>query len=375
MICQKCGCELPKDANFCYQCGRAVNYTPTKKKRGNGQGTAIKRGKTWTAICNAATYHDGEKTIRKRVSKGGFPTKRDALAYIPILQAKADGTSAVNKNMPLIDLYKQWSTQHENDVSKSTMNCYKAAWKYYKDIQYYKVKNIKTATLQECMDKCGKGKRTQENMKALGTMLFRMAMSNDLAEKNYAEGLTPRGERQDPREPFSNVELKKMWDIVNAPDYDYKANHIDLVLILCYTGFRLEELLGLTENDYHEEKDWSFFVGGLKTDAGRNRLVGISPKILPLVKRHIKPGYIFSENGKKISAKKFREEIYYPALDAAGIVRKVPHCCRHTFATLMKDIEISDKDKAAMIGHASISQTMEYTHANLDGLKKITNAL
>ena len=375
MLCSKCSSEMPVNALYCPFCGRAVNYTPQRKKRGNGQGTAIKRGKTWTAVATIANYWDGEKRIQKRTTKGGFATKKEALAYVPMLLSEKQGINAVNKEMTLKELYEMWEKQHENDVVKSTMNCYKSAWKYYESIQYYKVYNVKTASMQECIDNCGKGKRTQENMKALGTMLFRMAMSNDLADKNYAEGLVPRGEKQEPRQPFTDVELKKMWDAVNKAKYDFTKNHIDLVLILCYTGFRLEEMLGLKREDFHEEKDWSYFVGGMKTDAGRNRIVGISPKILPLVKRHLKDGYIFSQNGKKLGAKKFREDWYYPALDSLKIERKVPHCCRHTFATLMKDIDVSDKDKMALIGHSSMSQTMEYTHSSIDGLKKITNAL
>ena len=363
---------------FCGLCG-ASQQAPkrTARKRGNGQGTVIRRGKTYTAIYNAATYRDKEtgKVIRKRTSKGGFSTRREAWDYMPTLKAKSTGADNVDHDMTFIELYNMWKAQHENDVTVSTMNCYKAAWKYYADIQLHKVINIKTSTLQDCLDNCGKGKRTQENMKALGTMLFRMAMSNDIVNKNYAEGLVPRGEKQDQRQPFSESELSKMWKIVGDPDYDYKANHIDLVLILCYTGFRIEEFLSLKRGDYHEETDWCYFVGGLKTDAGKDRVVGISPKILPLVKRHIKDGYIFSESGKKQSAKTFRTNIYYPALDAAGIQRKVPHCCRHTFATLMKNVDVSDKDKMAFIGHASMSQTIEYTHEDTEGIKKIANSI
>ena len=378
MICRKCHKTVP-DAPFCCLCGckqdqeKTISRTP--KRRGNGQGTVIKRGKTWTAIYNAATYETDGKVCRRRISKSGFATKKDAIAFLPSLASKATGVNAVNPDMTFLELYEQWKQQHENDVSHSTMNCYKAAWKYYDNIKFYKVRNIKTITLQECLDKCGKGKRTQENMKALGTMLFRMALSNDLADKNYAEGLVARGERQEPREPFTDVELQKMWKIVNSDDYDYLTNHIDIVLILCYTGFRVEEMLNLTLDSFHEDKDWSYFIGGLKTEAGRNRIVGISPKILPLVKRHLKKGYIFSETGKKTAYKHFREDIYYPALEAAGIQKKVPHCCRHTFATLMKDIDGSDRDKMALIGHASYNQTIEYTHPNLDGLKKITASL
>ena len=377
IICKKCGAALPENAKFCHLCGRAVEYKPTSRKRGNGQGTVIKRGRTYTAIVNAATYHDGDKVVRKRVSKGGFPTKKDAIAYIPTLQKRADGSLYTDLDMTFEELYKMWEEQHENDVVKSTMNCYKAAWKYYKDIRYYKVTNIKTSMLQSCLDNCGKGKRTQENMKSLGTMLFRMAMSNDIVSRNYAEGLIPRGEKQEPRTPFTEVELAKMREIVADPKYDFSKSCIDIILVLCYTGFRIEELLSLTLDSFHEEKDWSYFVGGSKTEAGRDRIVGISPKIMPYVKRRLADcdgRYISGENGNKISAKKFRQ-LYYNSLDDAGIERRVPHCTRHTFATMLKNVDVSDRDKMEMIGHSSISMTIEYTHSDLDGLKKLTSQL
>lgn len=375
MTCKRCGSETPQNALYCPFCGKRVNYTPKAKKRGNGQGTVIKRGNSYTVIISVASHVEDGKLKRTRKSKGGFATKKEALAYIPTLKEQLFGNADKLKDITLSELYALWKEQHSNDVSKSTMGCYQAAWNYYEDIKHYKVNIIKTATLQNCLDNCGKGKRTQENMKALGTMLFRMAMQNDIVDKNYAEGLKARGDKQEPRQPFTNEELLRMFNIVNSPQYDYLTNHIDLVLILCYTGFRLDELLNLKCEDYHEEKDWSYFVGGLKTEAGRNRIVGISPKILPLVKRHLKDGYIFSKNGGKFSTKDFREKVYYPALEENGFEKKVPHCCRHTFATLMKNVGGSDKDKMELIGHASISQTMEYTHADLDGLRKITDSL
>ena len=82
IVCKRCGFSLAETARFCSQCGRAVNYTPTPKKRGNGQGTAIKRGKTWTGFRPGYSYHD-ENGVKHRVrpSKGGFLTKKDALAW------------------------------------------------------------------------------------------------------------------------------------------------------------------------------------------------------------------------------------------------------------------------------------------------------
>jgi integrase len=68
--------------------------------------------------------------------------------------------------------------------------------------------------------------------------------------------------------------------------------------------------------------------------------------------------------------------MYYPALEAAGLPKRVPHCCRHTYATLMKNVEgVSDKDKMASIGHTSMSMTNKYTHADKKSQKKLAEAL
>jgi len=52
-----------------------------------------------------------------------------------------------------------------------------------------------------------------------------------------------------------------------------------------------------------------------------------------------------------------------------------PHCCRHTFANLMRDVQGADKNKLALIGHTSEEMLRHYQDADLDGLRKIVNAL
>lgn len=153
---------------------------------------------------------------------------------------------------------------------------------------------------------------------------------------------------------------------------------IELVLILCYTGFRLEEFLQLRDTDLHYDEivKGYYFIGGEKAEAGISRIVAVSPKILPYVQSWLKPGYIFSEDGsRKVQQKEFRNEWYYPALDAAGIRRLVPHCCRHTFATLMKEVDAPDADKAAMIGHTKIDMTYKYTHTDVKSSSNIAQKI
>lgn len=373
MQCKKCNKSLPDGSKFCCYCGAKVSPPESKyrRTRGNGQGTVfLGRDKTYWAQYTVGwepyVAKDGAiKHRRKVLTRSGFKTKKDALAALEKLKA-----APVSLSTPTMQqVYDKWHALHEKDVAHGTMLCYEAAWNYYKPVKFYKIADVKTAPLQACLDSCGKGKRTQQNMKALMTMLYRYAMENDLVEKNYGEYLRPHGDTQGPREPFTSEELDLMWKKVK------EVPNLDLVLILCYTGFRVEELLNLKGSDFHTEKDFSYFIGGEKTDAGRNRIVGISPKILPYVKARLVPGYIFGTNGKKISGATFRDTVYYPALAAAGLPKRVPHCCRHTFATLMKSVNAPDKDKMAIIGHTSMSMTNHYTHTDLASIQAISDAL
>lgn len=60
---------------------------------------------------------------------------------------------------------------------------------------------------------------------------------------------------------------------------------------------------------------------------------------------------------------------------AAKRRRYTPHSCRHTFATLMKNVTASDKDKLALIGHTSTEMLRHYQDVNLEDLRKITDAI
>lgn len=82
----------------------------------------------------------------------------------------------------------------------------------------------------------------------------------------------------------------------------------------------------------------------------------------------------------------YREK-FYAVLDACGIENPVtevngikrrkytPHSCRHTFSTLMKNVQAPDKDKLALIGHTSTEMLRHYQDVDLDGLRRITDAI
>lgn len=79
--------------------------------------------------------------------------------------------------------------------------------------------------------------------------------------------------------PFTDEETERLWAHVDDKRY------VDILLIQCYSGWRSQEF-GLLELENIDLKNWTF-KGGMKTDAGENRVVPIHSKIRHLVERKI----------------------------------------------------------------------------------------
>lgn len=369
MLCKRCTKEIPKDSVFCNHCGAKQIRERSSKKRGNGQGTVYKGpdGK-WIAEYTIGWDDLDGKLNRKMRRKKGFATKNEALAYLPNLKQDVPQTE---KNVKFKDLYQKWINGHTAKVGKSTITCYKSVWQYFQPIYYVEIAKLKTEHLQKCIDNCPHGRRTKENMKAVCTCVFRLAMQLDIVDRNYAEYIYIPKEDKNERLAFSPEQVQLMWDKVDdVPNLKY-------VLLLCYTGMRLSEMLGAMTANYNQDK--GYFITGVKTDAGKDRTITISPKIKPFFADFGQGKHLFTE----LSAKKFRNDIFYPALkaidldvlDEKGDHIYTPHCCRHTFATLMKNVDAPATDKQKLIGHAKFEMTAHYTHTDIESLKKITDNL
>lgn len=330
----------------------------------------------YRAVVTLGYYLDGDKLKRKTRSKV-FEKKKDAIAYLPELRvSKVPDTDVTFK-----ELYEKWFPTHR--AGKSTLDCYKSAIKYFSPVYSEKIVNISVDDLQECIDSCPHGKRTKENMRAVAGLMYKFGIPRNLipSKLNLAQYLLVDGDGASHRESFT---VNQIEAIKNACG---KVPHAEDVLIMIYTGFRPSEYLALTADSYDNARNC--LIGGSKTQAGKGRAVTISPKIKPLVERSVASGhYLCSDDGKQMTLKAFTENYFYPLLDAVGIENPIvevgggktrhkytPHTCRHTFATLMKRVEGSDKDKQALIGHASSEMLRYYQDEQLEDLRKITDRI
>lgn len=377
MKCRKCKAELPEGSKFCNMCGARVAVGRKPKARGNGTGSVYKRGSSWTAVIVTSYYADeAGKMHRLTRSKSGFKTKKEALEYIPMLK-QAPATKP--KQITFAQIFDMWLPTHR--AGKATINCYKAAYRYFKPVHLLNIADIDIDDLQECLDECPKGRRTRENMKALCGLLYKYAIPRHYVSLDLGHYLVVSGESGS-KAALPDDALPKLkahtGDVFGA----------SYVLCQCYLGFRPAEFVALDAALYNRTE--KAFTGGAKTEAGMDRIVTVSPKIQPYIDALVEgkeSGAVFVDNtGKPYTAARYRD-LFYSVLSACGIDNPVeerdgkkcytytPHSCRHTFATLMKRVEGADKDKLELMGHTSTDMLRHYQDVNYSDLRRITNAI
>ena len=370
LTCPRCGAVVP-DAPFCCQCGRSLQRKVTRKRRGNGQGTVVMRDGKYKAVVTLGYWTDSEGKLHRRTRSQTFDRKKDAVAALAALRAQKSAPSSIS----LKEAFDRWSPTHK--ATASTMGCYSAAFQFFKSLWHMDLRSITIDDLQDCIDECGRGRRTMENMRAVVGLVYKYCIPRQLADLNLAQYLKIDADPSDHRPGFTEDEIEMIRDSVG------KVDGADLILCMIYTGFRPSEFLALTGDSYDREKQT--LTGGSKTDAGRGRIVTISPKIAHLIPCVDAGAPLF---GHAENLKTFTEKTFYPVLSACGvnnpkvevgggIIRHkyTPHSCRHTFATLMKAASGADKDKLQLIGHASSEMLRYYQDVGIDDLRKITDQI
>lgn len=148
------------------------------------------------------------------------------------------------------------------------------------------------------------------------------------------------------RRPFTEDEINTLWD--NAGD-----DTVDRALIMIYTGLRISEFTAVTADSL----DGDFIVGGVKTEAGKNRRIPIHPRIRPLVDKFIeRDGTLYPHTTSRL-----REE-FRRIMERMGMDH-IPHECRHTMRTRLDNAGANKVCIDRIMGHKSGDTGKDiYTH-------------
>lgn len=352
MICirAKCAREIPDDAIFCPYCGRKQIVEKRRRKRPNGAGTVVKldNGK-YKAVKTLGYYHMDGKLRRRTVTKT-FSTSKEAQDALPQLGQGLE--SVPHDNFTVSELHDFYLATHQYDNSSdSNKDKMRYAWNRSVHLSDRLITDVMVDDIQSIIDDNNLTFYPAKDVRTLWSHMFRQAIRRGVNVPNKSEYVELPVLKKSPKLPFSDFELALLW--AGYEDGDKIAGYI---LVMCYTSMRYGELASIRLSNIH--LDERYMVGGIKSEAGRNRTIPIAAKIMPIIEDLCK--------GRKHKLLEMSEDNfykrYYETLERLGIRRLSPHACRHTFFTRITAAGIQPGVIIATGGHTDYETTQTYIH-------------
>ena len=353
-------------------------------KRSNGAGSVYKlsgnRRKPWAA--RIVLGRDNGKMIRKYI--GYYEKKSEAELAISLYYAMPSND---DQYITLEALFERWQTTRAyTELSKGTKVNYTAAFKYFAEFHKTQFTKLRTAHWQKGIDLAdakGRSHSTMTKIKVLAGILSEYALAEDIASKAYYKTLRiPKQSGKKTFLTFTDAEIEKLFQHAHEP-------LVDTILILIYTGMRIGELLSLVKANVDIQN--MLIIGGIKTEAGRDRVIPVHPKIQPFILRRYEKSktYLIDYDKETGDIRKGTKcvvrsrygydnycDLYFAVLKELGIRRLTPHKARHTFFTRMSE-HCKDKKAMAMVGGHSDPNFTEkaYVQPDIDRLRKAIECL
>ena len=303
------------------------------------------------------------------ITVGYYPTRAAAL------QALADYNEnpydIKTESITFKEVYEKWADIHFKEIVPSACRTWVSAFNHSKPLHDMRFKDIRANHLEQTINSASVGQSTKQRMKSLYNMLYKYALKYEITDKDYAAlcDSVKRGKPTIERIPYTDAEIELLWENVSFP-------FVDMVLVGIYTGFRPQELAILQVNNIDFSQ--GTIMGGLKTDAGRDRIVPIHPLILPLIENNYKKALaagslaLFNdENGQQgtqLTYDMYRRR--FEKINNRFNMSHRPHDTRHTFITKAKDCGVNDYILKLIVGHAIRDITEKvYTHRTIEQLR------
>lgn len=254
------------------------------------------------------------------------------------------------------DFYSyKFERDKSRQYSKSSQNAIKAAFKNCKELHEREFADLRHDDLQAVIDKSALKHSSLELIKMLFNQMYAYAEIYELCEKDYSRHVKINIADDDEHGvPFSDADLEKLWK--NSDN-----ETVEMILVMCYSGYRISAYKTLKVN--LEEK---YFQGGVKTAAGKDRIVPMHSCIYDIVKKRLRRyGKLLPEG-----ISDFRRSMYN-VLKYLDIEKHTPHDCRHTFSYLCEKYGVNENDRKRMLGHSFGDVTNQvYGHRQTEDLRK-----
>lgn len=372
MECRKCRREIPEGSLFCMFCGSPQDAAPPKKhtrKRGNGAGTAYKRGDTWTAAYTVGYYVKDGKAIPKRVTKGGFATKTSALEYVPHLKRQAGGVAVARpENEPdtVAALYKTYSNGAMKKLSDSKITAYNIAYDKLSELYARRIDSLTIDELQLQLSLKAPTYYPAKDIQNLLSHLYKLAIAQKYTNVNLARYLVLPELTETEQRPFVKAEIETLWK-----DYEAGNTFTGYILLMCYSGMMPGELLSARKDNIDWERR-EITGCGKKTAKRKETPIVIADYMLPVVEALCEGSK--SEKLLGMNKDNFYKR-YYETLERLGIEKRAPYACRHTAATELTLEGVSLAVVKNIMRHSRLASTQHYVHMDTSPMHEALNSL
>lgn len=315
--------------------------------------------KPYRAMVTVSKTPEGKPIVKPLKPVAYFKTYNEA--YTALLEYNRNPYD-FSSMITVEELHRLWLPTYKAKVSQDTSRQIVGAWRRCESIKSMYVKDVRARHCKGCID-AATTYSTKMCIHKMLNQMFDYALANDMTDKNYSRAI-----KVDPPEPstdpkhiaFSNEEMSILWQ--NTDD-----STVRMMLIQCYSGWRPSELIGLRSEDIDLE-NWTM-TGGMKTAAGKNRIVPVHEKIKGLVKRAMDDGgeYLFEPH--------VTYNTYKNKFDCVIEILKLnpehkPHDPRKTFVTKCKKYGVNEYAIKYMAGHSIRDITEKvYTERDLTFLR------
>lgn len=400
--CPECELQVSDKAPACPHCGYPMKPTVKRKPRaknnkrrrlpnGFGQISEIKNRNLrnpFRAMVTVGKTQDGKPICKPLKPESYFPTYNDA--YAALVEYNKNPYD-LEPSITVKELYDKWSEEYFKTLkAEGSVRGVESAWAYCSAVYGMRVMDVRARHIKGCMEEGtatvrGKEQHPSASMKnkikSLFNLMLDYALEYELVDRNYSRTFNLTEETikeiqtvKQEHIPFSEDEMGRLWAHVDDKRF------VDVMLIQCYSGWRPQEL-GLLELENVDLENWTF-KGGMKTDAGMDRVVPIHSKIRPLVERKYKEAlsignkYLFNcTDGRSGKPTMMTYQRYQKGF---GMVRDElklnpehrPHDGRKHFVTAAKKAGVDEYAIKYMVGH-KISDITEkvYTQREFEWLK------
>jgi len=372
-------------------------------KRGNGEGSIYPyKNKAGKVIGYRGSYwiHTAEGPKRRYISGKKREDVRDKLAKA--LSDRADGLVFEVGTMTVGEYLDRWLGDVRDTVRKSTHEGYEYAVRPHikPALGRIKLKDLNPAQIRwfyrDRLD-FGLAPATVHKQHVVLHKALKAAVADGLIPRNAAAGLKlPRITREE-IDPLTEEESRRLLEAV-------RGERLEALYVLALnTGMRQGELLALKWEDVDLEggrlrvrrtlthADKAFVLGEPKTKNSR-RTIRLTKGTISALQAHLSRqleeiekmgslyqlgGQIFAtEAGTIINPSNLRNRSFKPLLAKGALPQIRFHDLRHTCATLLLSKDVNVKVVSEMLGHASISITLDiYSHLLPDMQEKAVEAL